>query len=190
MYQLASEMDFEQMATMLDALQSALMKDVPGSVHFALLLDFKCKILQICLKLWPLQRFQDILYILHPIECVCKSSHRWSRDSRISNPSDMIINSTFVVSSSQDGCEGFACLFGREIQKAYQVFSYLILWIHWKVLDPFFNDERYFETYFFSYSKSERCAHCFICLCNILADTGNQKKTFGWYRDGSVGILV
>lgn len=71
MYQLASEMDFDQMATMLDALQSALVKDVPGSVHFALLLDFKCKILQCCLRLWPLQRFKDILYILHPIECVC-----------------------------------------------------------------------------------------------------------------------
>jgi hypothetical protein len=71
MYQLASEMDFDQMATMLDALQSALVKDVPSSINFALLLDFKCKILDCCLKLWPLERFRDILYILHPIECIC-----------------------------------------------------------------------------------------------------------------------
>ena len=76
----------------------------------------------------------------------------------------MILNSTFVLSTPEDDPDGVESLFDGDIAKAYDVFSYLLLWIHWKVQDPLYNDERYFRTYFNDYSKSDRYAYKILII--------------------------
>jgi hypothetical protein len=80
---------------------------------------------------------------------------------------DMILNSTFVLNAPADDPDGVEALFDGDVAKAYDVFSYLMLWIHWKVQDPFYSDERYFRTYFNDYSRSDRCL--FSGTLNVLS---------------------
>jgi hypothetical protein len=72
MIRLVEEMDLDQVLSMLKALQQALRAEPPSTVPFALFLDFKCKILDCILKIWPLEKLHDLHPLLHPLECVCK----------------------------------------------------------------------------------------------------------------------
>ncbi len=72
MYALLSQLNKNQIQNMLDTLQSSLLAEHPSSIPFALLLDFKCKIIDCLLMNWPLEEFRGLLYLFHPMECVCK----------------------------------------------------------------------------------------------------------------------
>ena len=74
MMKIVSELDIFQIQNLLDALQSALSLELPSSVSFALFLNFKCKILDCLMQIWPLERLSEFLYTLHPMECVCTRS--------------------------------------------------------------------------------------------------------------------
>lgn len=63
------------------------------------------------------------------------------------------MNSNCVLS---DDFETLQALFHNDLFKVYQVYSYIILWMHYKVDDPHLSNKKDYETYFSSYSKPER----------------------------------
>ncbi|KAK6099443.1 hypothetical protein BDV3_001222 [Batrachochytrium dendrobatidis] len=131
------ELDLAQIHSLLGNIHSGLLAETTGSVRFALLLNFKRMILDAILKIWPLEKLQNCLSILHPMECVY-----------------MILNSTFVLSAADT--DAIASLFGNDFIMAYTVFRYILLWINWKIHDPSQHDEWYYEAYFSDFSKDER----------------------------------
>jgi hypothetical protein len=63
------------------------------------------------------------------------------------------MNSDYVLS---EDFETIHALFRDDFFKVYQVYSYIILWMHYKVDDPNLSNQKNYETYFSSYSKAER----------------------------------
>lgn len=63
------------------------------------------------------------------------------------------MNSDYVLS---EDFETIQALFRDDLFKVYQVYSYIILWMHYKVEDPHLSNKKNYETYFSSYSKTER----------------------------------